>query len=133
MRSIFTAMVMTVLGGAGALAAGAPPLVGKWRIDEVRGADRFDAGKTLFEAAADGRVSTTVGCNRIAGKPAIDGDSITFGPMAATRMACPPPLDRLESKYLAALDAVRSWRIEGTKLLLLDAKGERAVTLERAD
>ena len=133
MRAIFAALAMTALGGAGALAAGAPAFAGKWRIDEVRGSESFDAAKTQFEAAADGRVSTTVGCNRIAGKPAVDGDRITFGAMAATRMACPPPLDRLESKYLAALDAVRSWRIEGTKLLLLDAEGERAVTLERAD
>jgi heat shock protein HslJ len=46
-------------------------------------------------------------------------------------MACLPPLDRLEMTYMGALDTVRSWRIEGTKLTLLDERGEAAVTLER--
>ena len=133
MRLILAAAVIAALGGPGALAAGDPSLVGKWRIVAVSGAEAFDAAKTAFEAAADGRVSTTIGCNRMVGKPAVDGDWITFGPMAATRMACSPPLDQLERKYAEALGAVRSWRIEGAKLLLLEAGGKAAVTLERAE
>jgi heat shock protein HslJ len=53
--------------------------------------------------------------------------------MAATRMACPPPLDQLETNYLAALETARSWRIEGPTLILLDQGGEAAVTLTRAE
>ncbi len=48
-------------------------------------------------------------------------------------MTCPPPLDQLETAYLAALDAARGWRIDGPKLTLIDAQGETAVTLERAE
>jgi hypothetical protein len=54
--------------------------------------------------------SSTVGCNRIAGKPTINGTQITFGPMAATRIACFPPLDQLEHQYLCALAAVPNGR-----------------------
>ncbi len=130
MRSWVAAVALAALGGAGALAAGSS-LAGAWRITAIRGVDAFDAGRTAFEAAADGRVSTTIGCNRMVGKPAVDGDWITFGPMASTRMACLPPLDRLERAYAAALAGVRSWRIEGGRLLLLAADGKAAVTLER--
>ena len=132
MRSMLAAGLLTALGFLDAAAAG-EPLVGKWRIEHVRGGDSFDAAKTLFEPTADGRVSSTVGCNRIVSKPSVEGDRLRFGPMAATRMACPPPLDQLETAYIAALDAVRSWRIEGTRLTLLDERGDAAVALVRSE
>ena len=124
---------MMALGVAGAQAGGDPSLVGKWRIEAVRGAAAFDASKTMFEVAADGRVASTVGCNRIVGMQAVDGDRMTFGAMAATRMACPPPLDQLETAYLAALATARSWRIDGTTLTLLDERGAAAITLGRTE
>jgi heat shock protein HslJ len=103
MRSILAAGLLVAIGAWG-VAAADDPLVGKWRIERVRGAADVDAAKTAFEVAADGQVSSTVGCNRIVGKPSLTGDRLRFGPMAATRMACPPPLDRLETAYMAALD-----------------------------
>jgi len=33
---------------------------------------------TIFEVAADGRLSTSVGCNRMVGQPAVDGRRIGF-------------------------------------------------------
>ena len=71
MQSFLAGLAMAALGGV-ALAAGGPPLVGEWRIEQIRGADAFDAMKTLFAVAPDGRLSTTVGCNRMAGKPTIE-------------------------------------------------------------
>ncbi len=133
MRSLAGALVMTALGVAGAQAGSESSLVGKWRIETARGAEAFDSSKTMFEFSPDGRVAMTVGCNRIAGAPTVEGDRVTFGAMAATRMACPPPLDQLEAKYLAALAAARTWRIEGTRLKLLDEGGEAAVSLKRAE
>ena len=124
---------MAVLGAAAANAGGDSPFPGKWRIVAVRGVDSFDASKTLFEVGPDGRVSTTVGCNRMVGSPVVEGQRVAFGAMAATRMACPPPLDALETKYAAALAAARSFRRDGTKLLILDGAGDPAITLERVD
>jgi heat shock protein HslJ len=132
MRSILAAGLLVATGVWG-VAAADDPLVGKWRIERVRGAASVDAAKTAFEVAPDGQVSSTVGCNRIVGKPGIAGDRLRFGPMAATRMACPPPLDRLETAYLGALDAVRSWRIEATRLTLVDERGDAAVVLVRSE
>jgi heat shock protein HslJ len=130
-RSILAAGLLVATGAWGVAAAG-DPLVGKWRIERVRGAAGVNAAKTAFEVAADGQVSSTVGCNRIVGKPSLAGGRLRFGPMAATRMACPPPLDRLETAYMAALDAVRSYRVEGAGLTVVDEAGRAAVVLARA-
>ncbi len=83
-------------------------LTGKWRIVAVSGAEGLDDERTRAEFATNGRFASTIGCNRIAGKPTVSGVKISFGPMAATRMACPPPLDTIERQYLAALEADRA-------------------------
>ena len=65
------------------------------------------------------------------GQPKFDDKTISFGPMAMTRMACPPPLDRLEQGYAAALADVRSYTVEGDTFTLLDGKGEPVVLMMR--
>lgn len=106
-------------------------LTGRWRITSVSGADSLDVARTRAEFAANGRFASTIGCNRIAGKPTIAGSQMTFGPMMATRMACPPPLGEVERAYLEALREVRSYSLEGAALSFLGADGQPLVTLER--
>jgi heat shock protein HslJ len=106
-------------------------LSGKWRIVAVAGAEEFDVARARAEFAENGRFASTIGCNRIAGTPTISGARLAFGPMAVTRMACPPPLDAVERRYLAALEAVRGYRVEGGKLVFVNDAGEVLVTLER--
>ncbi len=107
-------------------------LTGKWRIVAVSGVEEFDIVRTRAEFAANGRFASTIGCNRIAGASTVQGGKLAFGPMAATRMACPPPLDAVERQYLSALEAVRGYRLDGGKLVFLGDGGEALVTLERA-
>jgi heat shock protein HslJ len=64
MRLLAGAIMAAAFGEA---AAGEASLAGKWRIAEIRDAGPFDSSETLFEVAEDGRVRSTVGCNRIAG------------------------------------------------------------------
>lgn len=115
-----------------AVALAATPMgpAGKWRIVAVSGADGLDAARAKAEITGD-RFASTVGCNRIAGKPDFSGNKLTFGPMMATRMACPPPLDEVERAYLSALQSVRGFRFEGTTLVFLGEDGAPLVTLER--
>lgn len=130
MRPVTLIMVLAMAyGGHAALAA--PALTGKWRIVAVAGADALDVEKTRAEFAANGRFASTVGCNRIAGKPTHSASGLSFGPMMTTRMACPPPLDQTEGAYLAALEAVRGYRLEGASLFLVGDDGEARVTLRR--
>jgi heat shock protein HslJ len=57
------------------------------------------------------QASGTSGCNQYGGSYAVDGGSITFGPMAVTEMACPDPQMSVEAAYLSALTAATTWAI----------------------
>ena len=56
--------------------------------------------------------------------------TLTFSPAAATRMACPPPLDGLERRLTEALASVRRFRIIGDTLELFDEGGATVALLE---
>lgn len=74
-------------------------------------------------------VSGSGACNLYSGKAEIDGRAIILGPVAATKMMCPPaPMDQ-EARFFDALDKTRSWKIETGKLLLLDGQGKVLVRL----
>lgn len=116
----------------GSPAPGATP-TGRWLAEDIRGGGVIDRLQTVLEIAPDGAVSGSGGCNRIFGRAAISGDSISFGRLASTRMACAPAAMNQEQKFLAALENVRRWRIDTGrgKLLLLDPGGATIVILAR--
>jgi len=72
---------------------------------------------------AGGTVGGSGGCNRYTASYTVDGEELRIGTVAATRMACPPPADAVESAYLAALGRVAEWRTDVEELLLLDVDG----------
>jgi heat shock protein HslJ len=89
-----------------------------WKLVDIGGATPA-AGVTITLAFdANDAVSGSSGCNNYAGQPTIDGSKISFGPLAGTRMACPEPAMSAEAAYLAALDGVTSWRMQGSRLVL---------------
>ncbi len=69
-----------------------------------------------------GGVAGFAGCNRFMGSYTLDGESLAFGPLAATMMACIDQGDQ-EQRFLAALQATATWRLEDGELVLLDADG----------
>jgi heat shock protein HslJ len=71
----------------------------------------------------DGRVAGSTGCNRYTGPYTLDGASIELGPLAVTLMACLPPRDAVERAFVAALERVAGWRVDGGELSLLDDDG----------
>jgi len=105
-----------------ALAAMPPSLDGTaWVLDGN------DAVSLQFE---QGRVSGSDGCNRFNGPYVSRGASLTIGPpLAATRMACPPPLQQQAARFNQALAATRFFRREGAQLRLLAADGSVRATL----
>jgi heat shock protein HslJ len=101
-----------------------PNLTGSWRLERLRGVQNFDPAKTEMRIGADGAISTTVGCNRASARARFEGDRVSLGPLATTRLACPPELAGLEVAYFAALEAARSFLLKNSELALLDEKGE---------
>jgi heat shock protein HslJ len=128
-----TAEILLIGAGAADRDAAAPAgLAGApWVVQEIAGQPL--AGRIRAEITFDGqgRAHGTGGCNRFNGGYALDGAALRFGPAAQTNMACEPPAMEQEARLHAALATVRAWRIEGGRLLLLDASGAAAVGLSR--
>ena len=80
----------------------------------------------IFDGA---RLAGFGGCNRYTGQVQDTGPgAISIGPVAATKMACPPPA--MEVRYFAILSPVTQYRVAGSRLVLSGPSGE--LTFERA-
>lgn len=107
----------SVLGGCGGDdETDGPALEGtEWTL--VSGVDApDDAVPTL--TLEEGTASGFSGCNQYGGPYELDGDSISFGPLAGTLMGCPEPQATTEASYLAALEDVDAWAVEDGELVL---------------
>ena len=82
-----------------------------------------------LQFVAGGRVSGSDGCNRIRAPYTIAGARITFGPLIATRMAC-PGTESLARRFAAALKGTVRWRIAGRRLEFYGANDEPLVDFE---
>jgi len=74
---------------------------------------------------ADGSLTGSGGCNRYTALYQVEGDAVTIGPAATSRMMCADPEGVMaqESAYLAALESAAAYRIEGDKLTMTNAEG----------
>ncbi|MFN2125856.1 MAG: META domain-containing protein [Candidatus Promineifilaceae bacterium] len=72
------------------------------------------------------QVTGSGGCNSYSASVESDGNQLTIGPVAATRMACAEPVDIMqqEDAYFTQLASVASYSVAGSTLALLDANGE---------
>ena len=66
----------------------------------------------------DGIVEVDTGCNTGSGTVEVTDSTLTFGPIAATLMACDEELNRLEASVLATLQGEVSYEIDGSSLSL---------------
>ncbi len=62
----------------------------------------------------------------------VDGDSLTFGPIAMTRMACREGMET-ETALVSALAQVGRWSTEARHLSLSDSTGKTLAQFEARD
>ena len=72
--------------------------------------------------SADGNAGGFSGCNSMGGSYTISGDSLSFGPMRMTLMACEQGME-VERAYAAALERVVRFARRDSTLELFDATG----------
>lgn len=108
-------------------------LVGAWVAEDIRGAGVIDGPPSTLDIAADGGVSGRAGCNGFRGQARIEGARFAVGPLAVTRMACPPAAMNQETRFLDALSATTRYATlpETGKLVLFDAEGVAVMRLAR--
>lgn len=90
------------------------------------------AGTALTLAFSnDDKLSGSGGCNHFGGSYRADGDTLTIGPLAATRKACAEPEGVMaqEAAFLRALETAATARREGDRLELRTATGALAATM----
>lgn len=105
----------------------------EWRLIEL-GGDRltFDdwRRRPLMRLDDLGKFTASTGCNTMSGDYVLDPAGLRFTPGPMTMMACPPAETAIETRFVAALDAVRTAQISGTTLDLIDGTGKRRMRLE---
>ena len=100
-----------------------------WKLVELDGAPveigPDELQPTIVLDLEESQVSGSGGVNRLAGTFALSESELRFGPLATTRMAGPESAMQREQSFLAALERVTSYELDGTALTLL--AGDEAV------
>ncbi|SEA32232.1 META domain-containing protein [Leifsonia sp. 21MFCrub1.1] len=112
--TVVAAAVLLLAGCAGTPSGQA--VVGRW--------GSTSAGQPNLDIQNDGTFAGSDGCNTLSGKGQIDGDEITFGPIAATLMAC-ENVDTWLSKAATG-------NVSGDTMTVLDGSGSTIGTLKRS-
>jgi hypothetical protein len=106
---------------------------GGWRVISLRDALVPEGVTATISFGADGLVSGRTGCNRFSGPYSLSGEGLSFGKLAVTRMACPPPEMETEQRFIDLLQTVtRATPGENGRLRLM-AGDEQAMVIDRAD
>ena len=76
---------------------------------------------------ADGIISGSGGCNTYNGAYSVDGQSLSIGPLATTRLACDEAVMEQEQAYLTALQASTRYQLTADRLTLRNDDGATQV------
>ena len=95
-------------------------LAGDWTVTSLDGT-ALPKGADVTITFDAGRVAGLAACNRYTGSYNLTGEGLTFGPLAGTRMACPPPLMETESAVYAAFARITQFDIGPDGALLLQS------------
>jgi heat shock protein HslJ len=116
---ILLSMVLTACGGARG-GAGTPDLNGtQWVLTSLNGSSPVEGTTiTLNFEIRDGESSVggSAGCNSYGGSYEQDGESLSFGMLFSTMMACEQPIMDQETGYLGTLETITGFTLEGGQL-----------------
>jgi putative lipoprotein len=94
-----------------------------WKLIEVDGrpAQTLPGEREAHLLLLDGHASGSSGCNKLMGSYTHAApNSLHIGPLASTRMACPPGMMAQETALVTAFERATRYRIAGDTLSLLD-------------
>ncbi|QNA83977.1 META domain-containing protein [Sphingomonas sp. So64.6b] len=122
----------TVSGcGGNPIIASAPAIAGAWRIESVSG-QLTRGAKSASITFSDDRVSGNTGCNGFSGAFRFERGFLTAGPLASTRMACPPRGMAQEQAILGVLGQRLSVSSNQNGKLVLSGRGQARLVLSPA-
>ncbi|MCC5960866.1 MAG: META domain-containing protein [Rhodobacteraceae bacterium] len=105
---------------------------GVWNITAIGEKAAVFPSRTELVFYSDGRMSASVGCNRLIGGYRRHGGILSFGRIASTRMTCPDGMMDQERQFMAMMHRVDGYRVssDGGRLTLL-AGGQPVISARR--
>jgi heat shock protein HslJ len=103
-----------------------------WVVEDIGGAGVIDAARATMGFDAAGRVFGSGTCNRYSGAATLTGETLSFGAIASTRMACAEALMAQESRFFDALGEVIGFDMDDTGALVLRGASGPLVTARAA-
>ena len=119
-----------LLAGCTSINAGPQSFEGsQWRVRSIDG-QAIPATDNYRMEFRDGRAGGRFGCNQFGGTYQVSGNVMAFGPMVATRMACPDPAMTFENHGLKIMQqpVALNWS-SSNRLELSNSTG--SIALER--
>jgi copper homeostasis protein (lipoprotein) len=105
----------------------------KWNLVQIGNQSMSDENPNvepnLTFHSKDRSVSGSGGCNQFHGGYAVDGETLAFGQIASTLMACAEGMD-VEQNFLGSLEAVATWRLDQGVLEFFDPDGRLLMRFE---
>ncbi|MET7382185.1 META domain-containing protein [Streptomyces sp. NPDC005526] len=83
----------------------------------------------LVFGRATGKVTGSLGCNRVIAGATVRDGRIALGRASTTRMMCDASLMNVEKRLLRLFDSTVSWRIDHRTLTLTSENGERVTAV----
>ncbi len=103
---------------------GKSPLAGtEWILTTLNGKDVDPAIGSSLGFDEEGNAHGNGGCNRFRGGVTVKGDTLKFGNLASTMMACEEAKSQQEFAFHEALGKTATFRIDAGDLVLLDGQG----------
>lgn len=124
-------LLITLLLGLGLTAgcsATGTPIVSleqtTWQLEMLGTQPALKARPVTLVFQADNQVGGEAGCNGYGGTYTLNGDKLTFSYLSSTLRACAEPeFMEQEQKYMTNLTHTASYKLEGNRLTIFDAKG----------
>ncbi len=93
---------------------------GKWMLINLNGQEvaKQNTARPIYVEfnVTDQKVAGFAGCNRLFGAYVMKGSALSFARVGSTKMICPDA--ELENTFIANLQQINRYQIEGEKLLL---------------
>ena len=103
----------------------------EWTVDGLDGKAPVADSKITLNFAADGSLSGSSSCNRLATTYTLTGEGLAIAQGAGTMMACEAPVMEQETAFLRLLSAVNAFAITDDGALLLKTADGKAIRARR--
>jgi heat shock protein HslJ len=105
----------------------------EWVLQDLAGTPALANVKATLAFPEAGRVAGNASCNRFTGSAEVSGDTIKFGALASTRMACVDnAVSTQEMEYLKALGAAKRFELKEPALLIYAEGFDKPLRFARA-